>query len=301
MNFDAIYRMLEDRFRGPQSLIIERLRVYEPLIKELVKTRPHASAIDLGCGRGEWLSVCSSLGLKCCGVDQNEGMLEAGRGNGFTVVKKDILAYLINMEAESHDLISAFHVIEHLSQVQIQSLIHEAYRALRPGGLLIMETPNYANLHVCSSSFYKDPTHQTPINPELIRLYMEEAGFPASIAVYLQGRKNHEFPQEPGISDIYYGTAYDLGLLALKSESALSTNNLLAWASEANCASLANGIERYDQYIKQQANQLKEAIDVMSEMKVRLEALEKLHGRMWIKRVIARIYHTTRSAIGIWR
>jgi hypothetical protein len=130
---------------------------------------------------------------------------------------------------------------------------------------------------------------------------MEEAGFPASIAAYLQGRKNHEFPQEPGISDVLYGTAYDLGLLALKSEFVLSANNLLAWASQANCASLANGIERYDQYIQQQAIQLKEAMGVMSEIKVRLEALEKLHGRMWTKRVIARIYYTTRSAIGIRR
>jgi O-antigen chain-terminating methyltransferase len=48
---------------------------------------------------------------------------------------------------------------------------------LKPGGLLILETPNPANVFVGSHTFYLDPTHVKPIPSELLWFIIESRGF----------------------------------------------------------------------------------------------------------------------------
>jgi O-antigen chain-terminating methyltransferase len=52
-----------------------------------------------------------------------------------------------------------------------------AYRKLRPGGVLLCETPNPACLTVFSGAFYVDLSHVKPIHPEAARFVLEAAGF----------------------------------------------------------------------------------------------------------------------------
>ncbi len=52
-----------------------------------------------------------------------------------------------------------------------------AYRALAPGGVLILETPNPLSLVVAARNFWLDPTHRRPVHPESLRLSFELAGF----------------------------------------------------------------------------------------------------------------------------
>ena len=74
---DFFYRAFEDRFRGSRSLISSRLVVYQPFLRPLADTFQTPKALDLGCGRGEWLEVLSDSGFDALGVDLNEGMLAA--------------------------------------------------------------------------------------------------------------------------------------------------------------------------------------------------------------------------------
>jgi O-antigen chain-terminating methyltransferase len=71
----------------------------------------------------------------------------------------------------------SFHVIEHLPADSIDRLVRLAWRALRPGGVLILETPNPLSLVVAARNFWLDPTHRRPIHPETLRLTYELAGF----------------------------------------------------------------------------------------------------------------------------
>jgi len=56
-------------------------------------------------------------------------------------------------------------------------LVRLAYRALRPGGALILETPNPLSVVVAARNFWLDPTHVRPVHPESLRLMYELAGF----------------------------------------------------------------------------------------------------------------------------
>ena len=161
------YRAFEERYRGSRELIKSRLQIYLPFITPLLAHYPEAHAVDLGCGRGEWLELMQTINVKTHGIDLDEDMLSACTERQLPAHKEDALAYLCALPNESQLVISAFHLVEHIPFNTLQTLVAEAKRALVPGGLLILETPNPENLIVGSCSFYLDPTHHRPIPPNL--------------------------------------------------------------------------------------------------------------------------------------
>ena len=174
---DNFYRAFEDRFRGSRELIKSRLMVYLPFIAPLLQYYPKSQAIDLGCGRGEWLELLMGHGFDAQGVDLDEDMLLACTELGLAVTKYDAIAFLEELPEASQVLVSGFHIVEHLPFDEVKKFVNEAIRVLKPGGLLILETPNPENLVVGSSSFYLDPTHERPLPPLLLAFVPEYSGF----------------------------------------------------------------------------------------------------------------------------
>ena len=49
--------------------------------------------------------------------------------------------------------------------------------ALRPGGVLILETPNPLSVVVAARNFWVDPTHRRPVHPRALREMARQRGF----------------------------------------------------------------------------------------------------------------------------
>ncbi len=171
------YRAFEDHYRGSRELIKARLEVYLPFIQKIQETHPNATALDLGCGRGEWLELLQDNQLNASGIDQDDGMLSACRSRGLNVQTGDAITHLNSISNESLSIVSGFHIAEHLSLENLQTLIKEALRVLKPAGLLILEAPNCENLVVGTSSFYLDPTHHRPLPSALLSFLTSYFGF----------------------------------------------------------------------------------------------------------------------------
>jgi O-antigen chain-terminating methyltransferase len=180
------YKAFEDLHRGSRELIKTRLAVYLPFIEKVRSIYPETEVLDLGCGRGEWLELLQDQGFIASGVDQDDDMLAVCRSQGLKVITGDALAYLQTQASESKGVISGFHLAEHISFDDLQSLITESLRVLKPAGLLILETPNPENLVVGSSSFYLDPTHQRPLPSELLSFLATHLGFARAKILGLQ-------------------------------------------------------------------------------------------------------------------
>ncbi len=80
----------------------------------------------------------------------------------------------------------SFHVIEHLPAASLDRLVRLAWRALRPGGVLILETPNPLSLVVAARNFWLDPTHRRPVHPQSLKLSYRLAGFEPVVQLDLQ-------------------------------------------------------------------------------------------------------------------
>ncbi|EKE17394.1 MAG: hypothetical protein ACD_10C00470G0003 [uncultured bacterium] len=213
---DGFYRAFEERHRGSRGLIKARLAAYLPFIEPLLAIYPNAAAVDLGCGRGEWLEVLAESGFKGVGVDLDTGMLEACLTLGLSVAVGDAITYLAELPDESQVVVSAFHVVEHITFDQLRTLIAEALRVLKPGGLLIMETPNPENIVVATRNFYLDPTHQRPIPPELLAFVPEFYGFKRVKVVRLQESKALATSDSPSLQDVFQGASPDYAVVAQK-------------------------------------------------------------------------------------
>jgi O-antigen chain-terminating methyltransferase len=173
----AHYVSFEDTFRGTRNDIKMRAAHYLTVFRDAGINAGDGLILDIGCGRGEWLEVLSENGYASRGVDSNSAMVGDALALGLDVVEQDAVAYLRGLDNESVSAVTSMHLVEHLPYEVLVRLLDEALRVLRPGGVLILETPNPENLMVGSYWFYMDPTHRNPIPPPLLQWVVEARGF----------------------------------------------------------------------------------------------------------------------------
>jgi SAM-dependent methyltransferase len=172
-----VYQAFEAEFRGDPAVVSQRAEAYLPIITSVSAGIPEFPVLDIGCGRGEWLQLLRDRGLAARGVDSNPTFTAHIRALGLEVVEGDAIEYLATAAVSSAGAVTAFHIVEHLEINALLGLVREAYRVVRPGGVVIFETPNPENLVVGSCSFYQDPTHRRPIPPPTLSFYLRHAGF----------------------------------------------------------------------------------------------------------------------------
>jgi O-antigen chain-terminating methyltransferase len=173
------YTAFEEHFRGDSQTIRQKLSVYLPLVRQL-KLDASRPALDIACGRGEWIQLLTENRIPVAGMDINADSAEICRQKGFDVEESDLFEYLERRPLERYGLVTGFHIIEHLSLEQQQELFRVVHDRLAPGGMMILETPNPENTTVGACNFYIDPTHTRPVPPPLLEYFASEAGFASS-------------------------------------------------------------------------------------------------------------------------
>ncbi len=176
-SLDAMYMSFEDRFRGTKAEIERKLRVYLPIIHKLGSKKEEFSLLDVGCGRGEWLELLREGGYRAGGIDINRAAVQQCRERGLDVTEADVIDYLRGLGRGSLDVITGFHLIEHLPFPTMVALFDEAFAVLKSGGMIILETPNPTNILTSAYDFYRDPSHIRPLHPDTVNFIAENRGF----------------------------------------------------------------------------------------------------------------------------
>jgi O-antigen chain-terminating methyltransferase len=213
---EGFYRAFEDKFRGSRETIRTRLTIYLPFLRLLFNYFKPEDVIDLGCGRGEWLELLRMEGISARGVDLDQGMLEACRELDLVVINQDAIKFLETLPNESQSVVTAFHLVEHVPFDSLLQMLGQAYRVLKPGGLLILETPNSDNLVVATSTFYLDPTHQRPIPPDLLLFATKNIGFKRNKLMRLQESESLKNSSMATLLDVISGASPDYAVVAQK-------------------------------------------------------------------------------------
>lgn len=99
---------------------------------------PDGRLLDVGCGNGRFLCSMRALGWKVQGVEFSEDGVRVCRKADLPVHHGDLVSAML--ADESFDVITVRHVIEHIPEPL--PFMRELVRILKPGGQLIMETPN---------------------------------------------------------------------------------------------------------------------------------------------------------------
>jgi SAM-dependent methyltransferase len=100
-----------------------------------------APAADIGGGMGEFADVMAARGYAVTLVDLSESNVAAARERGHAAERADLNQPLPFPEG-AFAAVALLEVIEHV--VNAELLLAEAVRVLRPGGFLVLSTPNVA-------------------------------------------------------------------------------------------------------------------------------------------------------------
>ncbi len=108
----------------------------------LPATTPHwisgGLLLDVGCGNGRFLRNMQALGWQVQGVELSEDGVRVCRKADLPVHHGDIFSAAL--PNDHFDVITARHVIEHVPDPH--AFVSELVRVLKPGGRIIIETPN---------------------------------------------------------------------------------------------------------------------------------------------------------------
>ena len=262
------YTEFENNFRGSREQIINILSNYDGLIDYILNIDSNPSLLDIGSGRGEWIQKCNAKGFKSIGIELDPKMVNDCKKINLNVKEGDALSLLDEFDEDSFSIVSAFHVIEHMSYENINELLIKSKRILKPKGLLILETPSIDNLIVSSKSFYIDPTHINPIHPDLLAFIIKRTGFTKLKYYFINGGPLQN-SEEDSLTRVFNGVAQDLTLIASKSN-LLDNVNLIERDIRLGITTLEAAID-FDNYSRNRYAQYDEAVFLMRKRIIVLE------------------------------
>jgi 2-polyprenyl-3-methyl-5-hydroxy-6-metoxy-1,4-benzoquinol methylase len=148
------------------------------LIKHTLPLPPRGNYLDIGCGYGYLVEAFAEQGWSARGFDPDEQAVHhAQRRIQKIASPPPIEAGTLNStshQPDTYDLITAFHVLEHLPNPH--TALFACHRWLKLGGHIVIEVPNLITYdHSFHSRFHR--AHVVHFSPETLLAAMKVAGF----------------------------------------------------------------------------------------------------------------------------
>jgi O-antigen chain-terminating methyltransferase len=198
------------------------LQAYLPFIaplKQLSVFHANNQTVDLGCGSGEFLEWLKAHGFEPIGVDIDTEALKICNKKGLHTSLGDANNYIAKLGSGSQMMVTALHLVEYIPFEKIYDLVQESLRALKPGGLLILETSNPENIGVEIRNFYLESNHQKPISSYLLSFLVEYVGFATVKTIRLRENKDLSCKNNLSMQDIFTDASPSYAVVAQKQTS----------------------------------------------------------------------------------
>ena len=152
--------------------IMRRLRK-PPLLKV-------GRVLDIGCSGGDYLAYLRTLGWEVYGIELDKEAARYAREHfGLNVCVGAAERTLSDFQNESFDIVTMWHVLEHVFDPSL--VLAEVYRVLRPGGILMLEMPNFNSLWASILGKYwfplEIPRHLYHFTPLTLKAILTKTGF----------------------------------------------------------------------------------------------------------------------------
>lgn len=206
--------------RQLSKLVPARLALFDPVVGNW-----HGLAVlDLGCGGGFMAEALARRGAAVTGVDPSEPALDAARRHaaegGLSIAYRRGFGEAIPAETRSMDVVVCVDVLEHVDD--LDRVLDEVRRVLKPGGLFLFDTVNRTWLATVVMVFLAEtvlrilpPGSHEPerfVRPRALRAALSARGFtvPPFIGFGPRGldaRGDFTFGRLPTTAVLYLGQA----------------------------------------------------------------------------------------------
>lgn len=195
---------------SPETALRELHAINRQRVGLMQKLVPGGYLLDVGCGRGYFLKTAIAHGYDAAGIDVSEVAAAYARQElgvrADTRSLKDVAAV-----GGQYDVITMWHVLEHF--IDPFDALRDVHRALKSGGLCMIEVPNLHSLKfILSKTKWEGGNHplyhRTFFAASTLRAALIRSGFRAVRRVRLSYGV-------PGRSRVYEGVKAGLNLVAM--------------------------------------------------------------------------------------
>jgi O-antigen chain-terminating methyltransferase len=160
--YDHLLFLLQNRRSGPKEKRLAELQDYVTAIQGRTPPVPEGPWLDIGCGRGDWMTLASANGHETIGLEDNVAAIEHCLERRLNVIAGDPLATLKGMRDATYSVVAVLQVVERRSPLYVAHLLRAAARVLKPEGLLLFEADNPASLVSAAEELWADPAVTRP-------------------------------------------------------------------------------------------------------------------------------------------
>ncbi|HFS67095.1 MAG TPA: class I SAM-dependent methyltransferase [Flavobacteriia bacterium] len=151
------------------------------LVKKYIHDKNDAiSLLDIGCGTGDFLKVCSDKGFKVSGVEPNDKARNLALNKLNAILIENSIYEFSN--TQKYDVITMWHVLEHVPDLNKNIIALKSL--LKPNGILIIAVPNYksfdANYYKAFWAAYDVPRHLWHFSKQSIEQLFSKINFKVS-------------------------------------------------------------------------------------------------------------------------
>lgn len=168
-----------ESYEQRNSKLINRFR---KRVSEIEKYKKGGTILDFGCSSGIFLEAInkySKYKWYCTGIDINKRSINIAKKNN--IKASFILGTISNQKWKKNkfDVITCFDVLEH--DIDLNETIRSLLRILKPGGVLVVQSPNYRSLmtYLCGENWdwWSVPDHVFHFSYTYLTKYLQKNNF----------------------------------------------------------------------------------------------------------------------------
>lgn len=132
----------EDHFITEKQLHLSRYKFATKLLRKFLND-DHL-IYDVACGTGYGTAMISKSGLNVIGIDVDEEVIVENKRKYREIKEKFKIGSILSLPAADNSInaLVCFETIEHISLDDGRLALKEIFRVLKPGGLLLISSPN---------------------------------------------------------------------------------------------------------------------------------------------------------------
>lgn len=191
----SLYDSAYEGFRRDE--VFEAAAVEELRTNFVSRIHPPARVLDVGCGRGDFMSAAATLGYDVFGVDVSSAAVDLCRSRGLQALQTPLSEFRPD---QPFDFVTMWDVIEHVDSPA--EMIAAAHALLKPGGYLVVKTPAVSAWTIgmtgliprLAGALLQVPAHIQFFTAESLQHLFQRSNF--SAPVWLEGRPMRGIPKK---------------------------------------------------------------------------------------------------------